>query len=322
MAVGAVAAAGASYAGASAQADAAGQASAAMQGLGRWIPHITPASFTQLNLSNPWSQLNSYDKYATAYAPKAEAAAGVINQSYQNTLNSSAPGLSDSLANQSRYVNELSDGRISSDSAGAVSRSSAFKALQGGFGLGSDGGNAISARDLGLSVESQKARGAAMLPGVAQLAQAMSPTSAASLMPTAQQLLARTDQQTTANWQSANQEIAYNKSIETENANALYQGHATMLGAQAQGIMAQGAAQAQQYQAMGQAVGGMAGAYGQYQQGYSGGSAGQNPFGGGGGYGGPSYGSYAAAQGSGMSYGGYNTGNFAPTQYPSSKYGY
>lgn len=257
IAAAAIMAGGAVYA-AHEQGQAADDAAGRFSNMMSWVPKVDPAKFERL--SNPWDTFRDYFHEARAILPTATNFADRANKAYQGNLYAALPGLRDTLYNSSRYAAELSDGRISADTANAVSRSSAYKALQGGLGAGSDGGNALTARDLGRTVEQQKAAGAAYAPGMLQIAQALTPLKATDLIMSPQQLLSRAD----ANTEIANREIAFNKSLEMENANAQYQGQMTQAGIQAQNDMAQGQSRAQIGTAVANFAGGVVGGMGNF----------------------------------------------------------
>lgn len=255
-----VVAAGAGVAGSMASSSAAKKAAGQFNNLS--APNVKPVKFDRLSLSDPWQSLNSYFQNANQYLPQANGLAQAANQDYQKGIYNTIPGLKSGIAMGSNFTNSLLQGELSADTKSALSRSDAYKSLQGGMGGGSPGANALSARDLGLTTQQLQAQGQSLLGGEVNMGQALNPLKATDFMYSPTQLLQRTDEQTIANWQTANQEKAFNTSLQMENQNAAYQNDLFKDNIAAQMNMAQGASQQQMWSSIGSGVSAIAGGIG------------------------------------------------------------
>jgi hypothetical protein len=144
------------------------------------------------------------------------------NDAWQSILERTSPGLMGSIKHAGRVVNDRISGRLTAETRGNIERSTAYRALAGGFGADSAAGHALTARDIGRTTDDLQTEGFRMLPANLSLADQVNPVNPAALLFTPQQLLARRDQQSLFNTQVSNSEKAYNTSLDLENQNAKF----------------------------------------------------------------------------------------------------
>lgn len=163
---------------------------------------------------------------------QASANDATANAYYQQVVGATDPrltqGITDSAANTAKIQDITSsylNGQLTGDTRNQVGSSSAYRALQGGFGANANQAQTrgLSARDLGTTTQALQLTGVGLANTVSQrdqqaavFSQALNPniTRSSDILPTPKELLAREDN----NAAFANQQANYNSNISYQNA--------------------------------------------------------------------------------------------------------
>lgn len=139
------------------------------------------------------------------------------NQAWQQMLFGTSPTLQANYAQFGQNTQSLLNGQIPADVQAQIQNSTAFQALQGGYG-GSGMAHALTARDLGLTSLQLQQQGGQQLGQQQQLAQQLNPSNlqTSSLFYSPQTILSRDDQANLINNQIQNQnsQISYQNSLQ------------------------------------------------------------------------------------------------------------
>jgi hypothetical protein len=200
MAVGAIIGAVGSIAGAALSSSGAlsGGGAGAVQG-----GKITLQPYDYLNLAPVGSSFNDFLQQENNL-PSLNSFANEVNtfanKSWQDQVLKLDPHMLDTVATIGQNANSLAKGLIPQDVKAQIEESSAYSALQGGYG-GTGMGRNLTARDLGLTSLSLESSGASMAGSEMNLVSALNPSqmNVSDLLFSPQQILQRQDQQTQYN---------------------------------------------------------------------------------------------------------------------------
>jgi len=220
----------------------------------RFVPNVKPVNFSQYQLNGTDTSFQQYLGQASDLG-SLTSFANQQNSAWQGILNRASPGYTASVKAAGNVVNQRVLGNLTAADQSNVARSSAYQALQGGFGATSASGHALTARDLGTTTDAIQTQGMSELPGQGQLAANLSPVNPANLMFSPQTLMARNDSNVIGNNQITNSGLAFNASLSEENQNAKFQALLNQAGIQYQSNNLSNTAAQQAGQATASAIG-------------------------------------------------------------------
>jgi hypothetical protein len=173
------------------------------------------------------SQLPALQQFATAQNQGA-------NQAFQSALFGTSPTLQQNFSQFGQNTQSLLNGQIPADVQAQIQNSSAFQALQGGFG-GSNMAHSLTARDLGTTSLQLQQQGAQNLGQQTQIASALNPSNVmpSSMFYSPSTILSSDQQSALINNQIAdqNQQIQYQNSLQRSPFDQLMTNNlATLLG--------------------------------------------------------------------------------------------
>lgn len=166
---------------------------------------------TNLDLNELSDYLDSFPQFLKQQSNigALQSFSDTLNRSFQDSLESSSPGISQGLKNVgSNAVSQLR-GEIPQDIEDAIFRSAAFRDYSSGVGSRSGLGQNLTARDLGLTSLDLQNQGVQTLAAAMQGASAMNPVQAKDLVFSPADVLARMD----ANTAIQNQEESFNTNL-------------------------------------------------------------------------------------------------------------
>lgn len=165
-----------------------------------------------MDLSELGSYLNAYPDFLkqSSVLGDLQNFSGDVNRGLQDSLESSAPGIRESIQTLGRTASSQLRGEIPQDIQDAIFRSAALRDVSSGLGSDSTRSRNLTARDLGLTSLGMQDRGVANLSSAMQGAAALNPIQAQDLLFSPADVLARQD----ANVSIQNQEISFNTNLD------------------------------------------------------------------------------------------------------------
>lgn len=167
---------------------------------------------SKLDLSELGSYLNAYPDFLQQrdVLGDLQSFSGEVNRGLQDSLESSAPGIRESVRTLGQTASSQLRGEIPQDVEDAIFRSAALRDMSSGLGADSSRSRNLTARDLGLTSLGMQDRGVANLSSAMQGAAALNPIQAQDLLFSPADVLARQD----ANVSIRNQEVSFNTNLD------------------------------------------------------------------------------------------------------------
>lgn len=180
-------------------------------------PQLSQVKLEELNLPDI---LNSLEKFLGQkdFLPRFQDMLTTSAKGRQSALDELQPGYKDSMDKSMQIANERMGGLMNADIAKKVSEISAYNAIAGGYGGGSQMGRFLEAKNYGLTSLDMQNSGLALAQGLRSETQALMPLQGINLAFTPQQLRADEVNIGMYNTNVRNQEAMYNTGVKNQQA--------------------------------------------------------------------------------------------------------